>query len=640
MNNAEVLIKFKGDTSNVDRATKDITSSFGGLTKSITLGNIAARAVSKAMQVMSSNMGSAISRLDTFKQYPNVLKNFGVSTKAADASIKRIDKTVRGLPTSLDEAVAGVQDLFMVTNDLKKSEKLFRAVNDSAMVFANGSTEATKRFTYAFKQAMAQGKVSAQDFNQMNEAIPGLMTKVAQSMGKTQAELKAGLSDGSIAVEDFNNALLKLDSEGGAGMDSLQSTAKTATGGIATSMQNMKTAIVRGLANMVDQVNQSLKPFGGLSGVMASIGSVGEKVFSSLGKAIGFLIPKIVKIVKWIAKYKDIILVLVSPILAIIAAMKIYNTVMTIATAVQAAYNAVMLANPVVLIIMAIIAAITLLVAGFMYLWKHSEGFRNFWIGLWNGITSIVSTAINFIVGIFKAIIDFVKNNWKTLLLMLVNPFAGAFKLIYDHCEPFRNFINNFVNGIKNFFIGLKNGIANAVKGIINFIVSIPGKIKAIPGKIISFFKALPGKMLNIGLDIVKGIGKGITSGVTWIKNRIKEFVGNVKNFLKKLFKIGSPSRLMADEIGQWIPKGIAIGITANTSAIGNSMKQIKDEMLNTDFGLNSQIGGSSLGLHYTPNVVVNNNVSMEMDPLGQVVSNIKTFSGGARNDYNYGKGA
>ena len=110
--------------------------------------------------------------------------------------------------------------------------------------------------------------------------------------------------------------------------------------------------------------------------------------------------------------------------------------------------------------------------------------------------------------------------------------------------------------------------------------------------------------------------------------------------FFKKLFKIGSPSRLLADKIGQWIPKGIAIGISANTSAIGNSMKQIKDEMLNTDFGLNSQIGGSSLGLHYTPNVVVNNNVSMEMDPLGQVVSNIKTFSGGARNDYNYGKGA
>jgi hypothetical protein len=47
----------------------------------------------------------------------------------------------------------------------------------------------------------------------------------------------------------------------------------------------------------------------------------------------------------------------------------------------------------------------------------------------------------------------------------------------------------------------------------------------------------------------------------------------------------------------------------------------------------------TSLGSTYSPEttVIVNNN--MEVDPLGQVVSNIKTYSGGAKNDFNYGGG-
>lgn len=55
-----------------------------------------------------------------------------------------------------------------------------------------------------------------------------------------------------------------------------------------------------------------------------------------------------------------------------------------------AALNAVMLANPIILII----AAIAALVAAFIYLWNTNEGFRQFWIDLWEGIKSAVSTAV------------------------------------------------------------------------------------------------------------------------------------------------------------------------------------------------------------------------------------------------------
>ena len=629
MNSAEVLIKFKGDTSDVDKDTKKLTSSMGGLTKAFTLGSLAAGAVSKGFQIISAYSGRAIQRIDTMNNFPKVMQNFGVSADEASASIKRIDKSVQGLPTSLDQAVGGVQDLFMVTKDLKQSENLFKAVNDSAMVFANGSTEAVNRFIYGYKQALSAGKVSAQDFNQMNEAIPGLMSKVAEKMGVSYKELKEGLSNGSISVDQFNDALKSLDTEGVGSMESLEKSAHTATGGIQTSIENMKTAFARGIADMIKKIDEAFKPFGGLSGVISSIGKIGEKAFKKIGDILTVVVPKIIKFGQWIVKNKDLILTLVSPILAIVAAMKAYKTIMTIATVVQAAYNAVMLANPVVLIIMAIIGAITLLVAGFMYLWKHCEGFRNFWIGLWNGIVSFVKGAIDIVVSIFNGIVGFVKKNWQGLLLLLINPFAGAFKLLYDNCGAFRKFINNFVNAIKNFFSGLASKIGSAANSIVSFIKSIPSKIAGVANSIKNVFVNLPSQFLNIGSNIMKGLWNGIAGLKNWVISKVKGLGKSILNGLKSVLGIHSPSKEFA-LIGKF-------SVLGYTEALDKMSKDVDKQVAST-FGISPQLTGSMQN-SFSPNVNVVNNVNVEQDPLGQMVRTIKTYSGGSPNDYNYGAG-
>ena len=177
--------------------------------------------------------------------------------------------------------------------------------------------------------------------------------------------------------------------------------------------------------------------------------------------------------------------------------------------------------------------------------------------------------------------------------------------------------------------------IAALIEGILKSIPSILGSIPKITSAIMSSLSKIPGMVVNIGLDLVKGIGRGITSGLGWIKSQIKSFVGNVTSFIKKMFKIGSPSKLMSDQVGQWIPKGIAVGIDANTDSVYDSMKEMQDS-ISGNFGLSPQLANS---LHYSPSVNVVNNVDVSTDPLGQTVNKIKTFSGGAKNDYNYGMG-
>ena len=780
-----VLTKFTADTGDFDKGVKKVESSVGDIAKGNILATAATKAFGAAWNLVSQNMDKAIDRYDTLQNFPKVLSNFGVSADEASASVNRIADSILDLPTSLDQAVAGVQNLFMVTKDLKKSEAIFTAINDSAMVFANGSTDAVDRFIYAYKQSLSMGKVKAQEFNQMNEAIPGLMDKVAESMGISYAELKDGLSKGDIEIEKFNDTLKKLDTEGVGSMKALRKAAFDATGGIKTALTNMNSRIAAGLAEMIDAVNKGMQEagVGSLADVFANTGTKIKEILKGLAPyilnviilfknmydwlsnnkdlqeiigifnelknswkeifefvqpyfpivesfvvdVIGNTIKLLKDILVWITKNRDLIIILTQVLIAFFAAWKVIQlmsfiqqvggvlnalsmlktalfgaevakikdslatarlTVMyakdfvvgivkgtaalikntacfiaqktamlaaAVATKVVAAaqwlLNAAMSASPITWIIIAIIA----LVAVFVILWKKCEGFRNFWIGLWEGLqpfvqgaiegvkgmimglVNIIKTVWNTIKTIFDTVINFVKNNWQGLLLMIVNPWAGGFKLLYDNCEVFRNFVDGFVAKIKAFFSNLKTAIGNAISGIINFIKSIPGKIMSIPTQIFNFFKSLPSKMLSIGLDIVKGIGKGITNGFTWIKNRIKEFVGNVTDFIKKVFKIGSPSKLMENQVGQWIPKGIAVGIDANVDSVYKSMAGMQKELSHT-FQLSPQVANSS-ALHYSPTVISNVEVNMQQDPLGQMVRDVKTFSGGSKNDYNYGMG-
>lgn len=138
-----------------------------------------------------------------------------------------------------------------------------------------------------------------------------------------------------------------------------------------------------------------------------------------------------------------------------------------LATVAQRIWNVVMAANPIGILIVAIGA----LIGAFVYLWTTSEGFRNFWIGMWETIkeacisawNSISHFFIETIPNAFKKVINFFKEDWKEILLFIVNPFAGAFALAYKHCDGFRNFIDNLVESIKDFFVNDFEYIKNSI---------------------------------------------------------------------------------------------------------------------------------------------------------------------------------
>lgn len=607
----EVLVRFVGDTSNLDSKTKGITSSFGKMSAAMAIGNITAKAVSKGIELIGENVDRASQRIDTMNNYPKVMELFGVSADEASESVKRIDESVQGLPTSLDQAVAGVQDLFTVTGDLGKSEAMFKSINDSAMVFANGSTEAVDRFIYGYKQALSAGKVSAQDFNQMNEAIPGLMSKVAESMGISYKELKDGLSDGSISIDQFNTALQKLDTEGTGSMEALSKSAHTATGGIQTSIANARTALVRGVANIMKSVDKALEPFGGLTGVITKLGKVGEKVFSGLGQIIPVIIPPLLEIIQTIAPALQSLLSQIMPVLS-----NIFQTLMPVVIQILNT-----LIPPLLQIIQMILPPLTQIINSLLPLLKPIADLLNPIIKI---LMAIITPLVQIISSILPPFIDLL----STILQVILPPLTAAIDFFASVLSTKIQAAFGIVQPIFDLIGNQFNMIKNIISNLIDFIKNVfTGNWKAAWQNVVNIFKSIMSGIANI------------------IKAPINAIIGGINGFIKGLNKIKIPN---------WVPvvggKGINIPLIPK---LATGTNYVPDDMLAmihegeavVPKKFNPYANGidstriTSMQNTYNPNIQVYNNVNIEQDPLGQLVHNIKTYSGGSPNDYNYGAG-
>ena len=92
--------------------------------------------------------------------------------------------------------------------------------------------------------------------------------------------------------------------------------------------------------------------------------------------------------------------------------------------------------------------------------------------------------------------------------------------------------------------------------------------------------------------EVVQGIWKGISNSFTWIKTKIKDWVGDVLSFFKKLFGIHSPSKVFADAIGAPLAQGIGVGFDDAIGAVARNM----GESIPFSFGAGGSYRQTNLG--------------------------------------------
>lgn len=247
-------------------------------------------------------------------------------------------------------------------------------------------------------------------------------------------------------------------------------------------------------------------------------------------------------------------------------------------------------------------------------------------ISLIQGIINMLPTIITMLAGMLPTIITALINGLVTIIQTLAQMLPELMPVIID---AILGIIPILIDNLPLFIKAGWQLITGLLEGIIRSVPTLLSYIPKIISSLFNYFKQMPKMALDIGINLVKGIWNGISNVTGWVLGKIKGFGKSILNGIKGIFGIHSPSTEFA-----WVGKMNAEGLIEGMDGMEKEVQQSFDGM----FDLSPQLyGTSSTNMSPNVNVVVNSNY--EQDPLGQMVNKVKTFSGGSKNDYNYGYG-
>lgn len=520
------------------------TSSTGTKIKDIVAGLGVTKIIGKAFSLINDNMDSAIKRIDTLNNFPKVMSNLGISSEDSTKAINKLSDGLKGIPTKLDDASLAVQRFTSINNDVNKSTDYFLAFNN-ALLAGGASADIQSNALEQLSQMYAVGTVDAQAWRSVQTAMPAQLQQVAQSMGYTSTAVGGdfynAIQKGKISMEDFMQQIVKLNKEGTGQYASFAEQAKSATGGIQTAISNAKTAISRGVAELISKVNEGLQNagIGSISDIISEKGKNIEKVL----KAVAEQIPKIIE---WVVKNKDSLISLAEVIATVVGAYKLYEltllaikgiqfvssisgTILAFAKlipCIKSVKDAMILLNMVISVnpIALLVTAISLLVAGFIYLWKTSEGFRNFWIGLWEKIKQGTSVAVENITKFFK---ETLPNSIESMIEWFKNLPQKMYEVFWDFFQP-----------IEDAFWDIYEKVTAVIEETAERVTDY---IKTTWQKIIDFFTStIPNWFEELKRNILEKIKELWSSIVNFWTQTVPQWMENAKKWLQELpYRIG-----------------------------------------------------------------------------------------------------
>lgn len=550
---AIMSVRITGNADDAVKAFEKTTTKAAAFGSAI--GGLAVKGVTALWDTVKGFAGDVVNMSDSTDKFMNTMSFAGIDTanveKASKAARDYADRTVYDLSTIQNTTAQ------LAANGIKDYTGLTEAAGNLNAV-AGGNADTFGSVAMVLTQTAGAGKLTTENWNQLADAIPGASGKLQEAMLKNGAftgNFRDAMAKGEITADEFNQALMDL------GMTDVAKQAATSTSTIEGAMGNLEAAVTGGLTdafnlfkpavtgginaaatavtNLAQTGTQGLQTFftqvkdtGAFTALQTAAQSVGGGLQSlwdgimnvvnamtggqPAGVAFGNMLNAVATAAQtvggwlktagnWISQNLDLVTPLVAAVGGAVAVVTAVTTAMQLAAAAQALLNAVMAANPIMLVITLIAA----LVAGLTYFFACTNTGRSVWASFTSYLSSCVQGIIGFfsglsstIVNIFNSAANGARNAW--------NGVVGWFRgLPGSIAGCFGNAGSILVNAGASIINGFWDGLKSAWSNVTGWISGIGDWIKAHKGPI-SYDRRL---LIPAGQAIMTGFAQGLNNG-------------------------------------------------------------------------------------------------------------------------------
>lgn len=515
------------------RKLDGLKDKLGSLKSAFSFGAVAGlahNAISSVVSGVQGLVGEAVNASDSLMKFSKTMEfaNFGKSQ--IESSKKEMkdyaDKTVYGLEEILNTTAQ------LASNGIPNYTELTKAAGNLNAV-AGGSSDTFKSVAMMLTQTAGAGKLTTENWNQLADAIPGASGLLQDAMLKNGAytgNFRDAMAQGQITSDEFNQAIVQL------GMNDGAVKAATSTDTLSGSWEQMKSTVINGLQSIIEKI--------GVENITGFINRVTKGIENSIPKITQF-IGWLRDIGTWIVENREPLTWIVGIIGGITLAVKALNV-----ASMLLAITGGTLAAPFV----AIGVALGALAGALVIAYTKSETFRNIVNAAFTAVKNVVMSVINNLVAYYKMLWGVLQWLWEKIkewASWIGNKFIEMKNSVVNTVQSLWNSVKNFfsngvgdtwnkvVGWVKNIFnkaIELKNNVSDAIGNLWN---GIKDSFRSGIDTVFNWFSELPTKMKDAiigGKDalvdafksifnaVLKAVGKpvnAIINGASWVLEKL-----------------------------------------------------------------------------------------------------------------------
>ena len=346
--------------------------------------------------------------------------------------------------------------------------------------------------------------------------------------------------------------------------------------------------------------------------ITSGLTQIGKSITRSLPVLLTSLIQMTKDLVTWLASGNNV-KTLVDGILQLISIISgsladalpillpaIVNIISQVAQSLTDPSNVNMIVNSALMIVGAVVVALAQAlpdIGGLLV--ELSNNIMTIQAQLWDWTINVVREGVSIIINVVR--------NWGASLGGYISG------LISNVRSSISNWISNLAASFSTGFNNIRNGASNIINNI-----------RGMVSNILSNLRQLPSQVITIGRDLVRGLWDGISDKVDWVVDRIRGMGTRITNAIKRVFGIASPSKVWADQIGQYLPLGLYEGFEDSMSDVESDIVSDMDG-LTAEMTATVQANGTRGAAMYDSGETINsgNNVINVYAAEGQDVNNL-----------------